>query len=286
MSVSYIIMALAIAWMIVYLLRPNTVTVHFYYFPIILAAWYWKILGGIAVGLISGILAGPLMLVDVAENVNQLTFSWVLRLVFFVAVGSFIGLLFKQIQKNSQEILDQQREIIIQSHMANMDGLTLIPNRRNFDQVLSEEYMKVSHETSLSLIMIDIDQFKQYNDTYGHIKGDECLIKVAQVIQSSLNRPTDYFARYGGEEFVVILPATDEQGALKVAENIRQNVERLMIPHETSHIKPYVTISLGVETMHPQSGYEAKQLLDRADQALYQAKSQGRNQVMVYKEKA
>ncbi|RPF51076.1 diguanylate cyclase (GGDEF)-like protein [Aquisalibacillus elongatus] len=279
LPILYISLALAISWVIVYTFRPNTVTVHLYYFPIILSAWFFKAPGGIISGLLSGFLAGPFMMLEVTENVNQLTVAWIIRLLFFSSLGAFVGLLFHRLQAHQINMIQQNERIIEQTNMANTDSLTSIPNRRKFDQVLQEIVGELSHKTT-SLIILDIDHFKQFNDSFGHPKGDECLIEVAKTIQSTLKRPTDFFARYGGEEFVVILPNTDQKGALKIAESIRKKVAQLNIPNPNSRTKPFVTISLGAETFDKFSNFRKEEILNRADQALYLAKSRGRNQVV------
>jgi len=165
---------------------------------------------------------------------------------------------------------------------AKLDGLTNIPNRRSLNSFLRREMRKAKAEGyPVSVVMCDVDLFKGYNDTYGHDKGDLVLKKVAETIKSSL-RSGDFCARYGGEEFVVVLPKTDEEGALTVAERVRENVEQLQIPHEKSPFK-VVTISAGVATATPGTediGWE--ELLRRADEALYAAKRTGRNKTAVF----
>jgi diguanylate cyclase (GGDEF)-like protein len=130
--------------------------------------------------------------------------------------------------------------------------------------------------------MIDIDYFKLYNDFYGHSDGDECLQKVAQTLSKSLKRPNDMVARYGGEEFVCLLPATDLEGALNLAETMREKVTSLSIPHERSKVSDYVTISLGISTIKPTKELEPLVLLKNADKGLYEAKRESRNICKVY----
>ncbi|NIA05802.1 MAG: diguanylate cyclase [Proteobacteria bacterium] len=164
--------------------------------------------------------------------------------------------------------------------LSSMDGLTGVPNRRRFDEVLKQEWLRaIRHSTSISLIMIDIDFFKLFNDTYGHQGGDDCLKQVAKTLDESAERVTDMVARYGGEEFVVVLPETGTKGVLAVAETMRANVEAQHIPHENSKVTDHVTISLGVATAVPERGSREEDLIAAADQALYEAKNHGRNQV-------
>ena len=165
--------------------------------------------------------------------------------------------------------------------LASTDGLTGLANRRRFDEVLAREHSRhVRSGASLTLIMLDIDHFKLFNDTYGHVRGDECLRAVARVLQTSLHRATDLAARYGGEEFACVLPDSDsEAGALAVAERIRQGVADLNIPHGGSPTADRVTISLGVVITRCEQTTTPDKIVARADEQLYRAKSQGRNRV-------
>jgi diguanylate cyclase (GGDEF)-like protein len=166
--------------------------------------------------------------------------------------------------------------------LATLDGLTNIANRRRFTDFLTAEWQRSQREqTPLSLLLMDVDYFKLYNDTYGHQDGDECLKKVASVLSETIKRPADLAARYGGEEFVVILSHTDEQGAYTVAERIRAHLEGLQIPHAGSKVNPHVTLSIGVATLIPEPDIQAETLIAAADEALYLAKEQGRNRCQV-----
>ncbi len=160
-----------------------------------------------------------------------------------------------------------------------VDGLTGIFNRRYFDEHFEEEKERALRRGEpLSVIMMDIDNFKAYNDNYGHGAGDECLQQVARALRSNLSRSGDFVARYGGEEFVALLPGTGETGAMTVAERLRQGVEFLKIPHAYSPIAKVVTISLGVASSEAGASEEDRShLLKRADQALYTSKREGRN---------
>lgn len=161
-----------------------------------------------------------------------------------------------------------------------VDGLTKVSNRRHFDDTLENEMQRALRtQHPLSLLMIDVDYFKPFNDHYGHGLGDQCLIQIAQAMQTEVSRPMDLLARYGGEEFVALLPGTNRDGAWSVAESLRQAVAALQIPHACSPIAPHVTISVGV-ACHAQSDSKSPgDLLRQADQALYLAKQSGRNQV-------
>jgi len=161
-----------------------------------------------------------------------------------------------------------------------VDALTGIANRRRFDELLATEWRRSLREGSrLSLLLIDADHFKRYNDTYGHVRGDSCLKQIAEAALDVVLRPGDLVARYGGEEFAVVLPGTDETGARAVAEDICQAVRNRRLPHE-GNAPGIVTISIGCATMVPQRGKTAQDLIEAADQALYRAKGRGRNRVV------
>ncbi len=166
-------------------------------------------------------------------------------------------------------------------NLSTIDGLTGIPNRRSFDERITQEWKRAVRESDiLSLIMMDIDYFKPYNDQYGHIEGDDCIKMVSQSLSSIPMRPADFVSRYGGEEFSCILPTTDYNGAVFLAEKMRRAIEELNIPHMASRIADKVTISLGVSTISPVNDQPHLILVDSADKCLYQAKESGRNRVM------
>jgi diguanylate cyclase (GGDEF)-like protein len=160
------------------------------------------------------------------------------------------------------------------------DSLTDLSNRRHFDEVLHREFNRSSRlHHPLSLIMLDVDFFKKFNDGYGHVMGDECLKQVAYTIRGTLHRPADFAARYGGEEFACILPDTDVTGAVAIAEQIRANIEDLNIPHRNSLIADHVTASVGVFTVTHYANISVNEVVSKADQQLYLAKENGRNQI-------
>jgi diguanylate cyclase (GGDEF)-like protein len=170
-------------------------------------------------------------------------------------------------------------ELKASNERLSLDTLTRIPNRWAFTVFLEHEWGRsIRFGHSLAAIMIDIDHFKDYNDFYGHLSGDECLCRVAEALHRSCKRSTDLVARYGGEEFVAILPVTDCNDAAVFAEKLRASVAELAIPH-SRHSCGYVTISLGVASMVARQHQSYELLLNRADQALYQSKNQGRNRV-------
>ena len=184
-----------------------------------------------------------------------------------------------QLKRTEAALVKANHEL---ERLATVDSLTGVANRRLFDEYLGLEWLQMFREQSpLSLILCDVDFFKLYNDTYGHLVGDFCLQQVATTINTCVKRPADLVARYGGEEFAVILPNTDTEGALKVAESIRQKVESLQISHSTSSVSEFVTLSLGVTTVIPNTEINPDILIAITDKALYAAKQRGRNQTIV-----
>lgn len=164
--------------------------------------------------------------------------------------------------------------------LANVDGLTGVPNRRCFDVTLEKEWRRAQRTRSpLSLVLMDIDCFKNYNDGYGHVAGDFCLRTVAQAVADSAARAGDLVARYGGEEFAMVLPATDIEGAREVARKVLEAIRALGLEHAHSTAADIVTVSIGVATMSPTQGVEPGTLIEAADQSLYEAKEGGRNRV-------
>jgi diguanylate cyclase (GGDEF)-like protein len=181
-----------------------------------------------------------------------------------------------------REKLLREQTMVLRSQTFS-DGLTGIANRSHFDVAIEKEMRRAMRTGSpLSLLMIDIDHFKDYNDHYGHQQGDDCLIRVAAELAAMLQRPTDLLARYGGEEFSAILPDTDAAQALGMAEAIRQHAADLRIPHaKTGNDVKHITLSIGIATQHPHQALEISSLIGAADRALYLAKRAGRNRVMV-----
>ncbi|KPA14808.1 response regulator receiver modulated diguanylate cyclase [Candidatus Magnetomorum sp. HK-1] len=181
--------------------------------------------------------------------------------------------------------IELKRRGDILARIAAQDGLTGIPNRRRFDQILSSEWKRsLRHQHYFSIILLDIDFFKRYNDHYGHAEGDECLKKVAKTISTAMPRSEDLAARYGGEEFACILPETGLDGALVVADRIIKNIRQQKILHEKSDADNYVTVSIGVNSRVPQPTETQINLVEAADQALYKAKKNGRNQIVTLKD--
>jgi len=171
--------------------------------------------------------------------------------------------------------------------LSQLDGLTNIANRRYFDAVLHREVNRARrNKLPISLLLFDIDNFKKYNDMYGHLTGDDCLKRVTETARQTLKRPGDLLARFGGEEFAVLLPETDEYGAATVGEQLRSAIEAQAIPHPGSDVQPIVTISVGVSSMCRPSTTDIVPFIERADRALYAAKRNGKNRVEVYDPKS
>lgn len=167
------------------------------------------------------------------------------------------------------------------SLLASLDGLTGIANRRRFDEYIMTEWQRAIREQHpLSLILIDVDYFKNYNDTYGHLLGDDCLKKIAEILQKMSQRATDLAARYGGEEFVLVLPNTSQCGAQKVAQRIKAAIADQTIPHKSSSVSEQITLSMGIMTVTPHVMMEMTDFIRRADQALFKAKSEGRDRIV------
>ena len=183
----------------------------------------------------------------------------------------------------TSNIMSIERRLI---RFSTTDALTEIPNRRSFDHLLELEWKRsIRSHQPLSLILIDVDHFKAYNDLYGHQEGDYCLKHIAEVLSSVLYREEDVVARYGGEEFVVLLPNVDADGALEVAERMRLSIYERRIKHEGAPEEGLLTLSLGVATSIASQDHGASDLLQAADQGLYQAKATGRNQASVYEQR-
>lgn len=193
---------------------------------------------------------------------------------------ALIGFMFdiSERKKTEERLLALQKQLEEYSYK---DGLTGINNRRMFDSVLEVEWASAQRtRRPLSLVMLDIDYFKQFNDHYGHIEGDDCLRLVAQTLAHAAVRPRDCVARFGGEEFALILPETDGESAKRIAERCRRLIGQLRIPHEQSRVAQLLTLSLGVGTIVPAAGDTPQAFLAGVDRLLYQAKREGRDRLL------
>jgi diguanylate cyclase (GGDEF)-like protein/PAS domain S-box-containing protein len=195
-------------------------------------------------------------------------------------VESLVGFMFdiSEHKKTEEKLFTLQKQL---EEFSFKDGLTGVANRRMFDSILEVEWINARHNNQpLSILMLDIDYFKQYNDHYGHIQGDDCLKRVAQILSTAAIRSRDFFARFGGEEFVIVLPETDAADAKKVAERCHQLILKERILHEKSEASQILTISIGVSTVTPHTDEGALTFIHEVDRRLYQAKQKGRNCVV------
>ena len=199
------------------------------------------------------------------------------------SVDSLVGFMFdiSERKHNEEKLMQLQREL---EDFSYRDGLTGVANRRQFDSILDLEWANAKRtQEPLSLIMFDIDYFKQYNDYYGHIQGDDCLKRVGQTLTTAAKRPRDFLARFGGEEFVFILPDTDATAAYKIAESARASLIAENIPHQKSQVRPHLTVSAGVGTITPSQQDVPMKFIEDVDKKLYRAKQQGWDCVVMEK---
>ena len=211
------------------------------------------------------------------------SFTWIRDVVHVIRENgettALVGFIFdiSERKKMEDELLTLNKKL---EALSLQDGLTGVANRRLFDQTLKAEWFRALRSRQpISLVVLDIDHFKQYNDQYGHTRGDDCLIRVADALNKIPLRSTDLFARFGGEEFVFLLPGAERQSALEIAEKCRNTVINLAIPHAASPTANIVTISAGVHSLPPSPEIEPASLFEGADRMLYQAKEHGRNRV-------
>jgi two-component system chemotaxis family response regulator WspR len=189
------------------------------------------------------------------------------------------GEAFRALRESQQQLTQINLELV---RLTNLDGLTGLSNRRYFDEHLSLQWAQCTRDRNeISLLMIDVDEFKKYNDAYGHLKGDEALKCVATAIAECVERPSDMAARFGGEEFSAVLPGTPADGAARVAEKIRERVIGLALEHRASTAAPVLSVSVGGATMSPRPGEDPTALVQHADEALYDAKRGGRDRVVI-----
>ena len=211
--------------------------------------------------------------------------DYLVKPVSFVVLNAKIRAL-QRIESMRNKQLEMSRDLAAANRelekLSRQDGLTGIANRRYFDSYLVTEVRRGARERqSLSLILSDVDHFKAFNDCYGHQAGDDCLRRVAAALSSAGRRPADLAARYGGEEFAMVLPGTVLEGAIDVAQAVSRVIEGLGIPHARSAVNPKVTLSQGIVSLTPEKETSSEDLIQRADQALYLAKQQGRNRYVV-----
>ncbi len=252
----------------------------------LIAVVFSTFLGGFRYGIISGVITVVYcayffstpgqMFTYTSDNFSKI----IVILIAVSAMITMVGTLKKQVDTRTQELelVNEQLRVL-----STLDGLTGISNRRYFEELLAQEWKRsLRDKTPVSLLMIDIDFFKNYNDTYGHQAGDECLKQITDAFAHRVRRPGDFTARYGGEEFVILLANTPITGAVKVGEDVRQLIENLRIPHKTSQVSQYVTASIGIVSVVPNMYNDPVGFVKKADTALYSAKRSGRNRIQVY----
>jgi diguanylate cyclase (GGDEF)-like protein len=284
-----LLITISIVWVVSYfnILNPAA------FFLVVVA--FSVFLAGIISGIISGFITitycgyffsnpGHLFSFS-AEN----SYRMVIILISVSLMIFMIGTLKNRIERRSRELELRTEELELANKqlfiLSSLDGLTGISNRRSFEQIFTQEWQRnLNNVTPISLAIIDIDFFKNYNDTYGHQAGDECLKQVAGAIVGRIQRPGDFVARYGGEEFVVLLSNTNTKGAVKAGEEVRKLIEALKIPHAASEVSPFVTVSVGIVSVIPFNDDNYCDFIKKADLALYNAKRRGRNKIHVYKE--
>ena len=195
-------------------------------------------------------------------------------------VQALVGFMFdiSERKKTEEKLARLQKEL---EELSFKDGLTGVANRRMLDSVMQMEWTRARRNVQpLSIIMFDIDHFKEYNDHYGHLQGDECLKQVAQLLDGAAARSRDFFARYGGEEFVMVLPETDAKAVALVAERCRKQIFKQQIPHVSSPVSQVLTVSMGTATLIPSAEDILSDFIALADRQLYRAKESGRNCVV------
>lgn len=211
------------------------------------------------------------------ENSLYITLIFLLPLLGAIILAKRQDRLYTKLFLNEIKLEESNKQL---ENIASKDPLTDLFNRRFYDEYLSTEWERNQRNNSvISMMLIDIDKFKEFNDFYGHAKGDNCILRISSIIKASLKRPGDKAFRYGGDEFLVLLPETDEKGTLEVGERIKKIVEELNIPHEASNISMFITVSIGIACVKPNQNETADSLFNKADNQLYNAKKQGRNAI-------
>jgi diguanylate cyclase (GGDEF)-like protein len=238
---------------------------------------YWQEPYNLLIGLV--LLGLCALLVFVCDRVyqtfrNMIALNWERE-----AIAQELGDLTGSLRDRNRQLRDARRQL---TDLANVDELTGLGNRRLVNKALQEELNRARRSgAEMSVILLDVDYFKNYNDTYGHPAGDAVLQKLADIMQRATTRAGEVVARYGGEEFIIVLPGASSSSALRTAERLRDLVLEERIPHENSEVAGFITISQGVVTVRPDADLQPADLVNRADKALYEAKDAGRNAIRV-----
>ena len=244
----------------------------------------WAFVGALIISTLSSafratITALSMNKVEFINNTNAFQSTALLLIILSVAACA-CSILILNSYRIENDLKDAKSRI---EGLVNIDDLCKIYNRRFFNKTIVQEFKR--HQRSimpLSLLMIDVDCFKLYNDTYGHQAGDQCLERIASVLSNSVGRPSDITARYGGEEFVVLLPNTDSAGAQKIAQTIQKEIKNVAIPHKGSTVADTITLSIGIATTIPDRSASPELLIKQADHSLYKGKQNGKNQIIAY----
>tara|TARA_R110002110_G_scaffold303525_2_gene517657 strand:- start:22300 stop:23499 length:1200 start_codon:yes stop_codon:yes gene_type:complete len=240
-------------------------------------AHYWEQPFNLVIGLL--LLAFCALLVSITDQVynsfrNMISLNWERE-----SIARELGDLTGSLRDRNRQLRDARRQL---TDLANVDELTGLGNRRLVNKVLQEELNRARRSgTELSMILLDVDYFKAYNDTYGHPAGDKVLQTLADLMQRATTRAGEVVARYGGEEFILLLPGASAHSALRTASRLRDLVTAERIPHGTSEVADFITVSQGVITARPEGGLQPAELIKQVDQTLYQAKDAGRNTIAV-----
>lgn len=256
------------------------------YIPFTLEKQEWSFVSALAISTISSGFRATVTILSMDDikfihNVNMLQSISLLLIILSVA-SCACSILILNSYRLENDLTKAKKKI---ENIVNIDDLCKIYNRRYFNHKIIQEFNRHQRSsTPLSLIMVDIDCFKLYNDTYGHQAGDQCLIKIASILANSVNRPSDITARYGGEEFALLLPNTNSRGAQNIAKRIQEEMKRASIPHKGSTITDKVTLSIGISTVIPEKSASPDLLIKHADDSLYTGKQNGKNQIQVYVE--
>lgn len=242
--------------------------------------------GGYLYGITSGILTFIYCAYFFSDNHsfihygNENEYKILVIILALIAMIFMVGTLKMRLETRTKELEKANQKLL---EASTTDELTGLFNYRHFKYTIEKEWKRsFRNKTNLSIAMIDIDFFKKYNDYYGHQKGNECLMRVAEIIRQQLDRASDFAVRYGGEEFVIILPETDKHGIQKVAEKIRTAIIDSKIEHIKSELLPLLTVSIGATSMIPENGVSHEIMIENADAALYQAKINGKNMVWTH----
>ncbi|WP_321404393.1 diguanylate cyclase [Maridesulfovibrio sp.] len=252
--------------------------------PSILKTQEWSLTVALVISTISSLFRFAVTILSTQKigflNNSGALQSTALMMIIISVVASACSILILNSHRMEKDLKDAKTKI---EKLANIDELSNLFNRRYFNQKLEQEFKRHQRSaSSLSLIMLDIDCFKLYNDTYGHQSGDQCIQEVSAILKDSGSRPSDIAARYGGEEFVLLLPDTDTTGAQKVAKTIQKKLKAKSIPHKASTVADVVTLTFGIATIIPDRTTSPESIIKLADQYLYKGKENGKDQIKLY----